>query len=170
MNQVLDALEESAGRAAETINTPPLNVAELRLEWQAIQRSMAGLSPDKLPATQRLEANWRELQQTAQREGRSVFEIGALVALDTLTRLPGGAAWFGRSAGVAARRTGEVFVENILEHYSDTLEAMRQEGLSRWWMLQFRPYLAGAAKQFSPEKGSWTQRFLSARRRAERPR
>jgi hypothetical protein len=169
MNQVLDALEESAGRAAETINTPPLNVAELRSEWAAIQKSMAGMSPDKLPAIHRLEANWSELQQTARQEGRSVFEIGALVALDTLTRLPGGAVWFGRSAGIAARRTRDVFVENILEHYSDTLEAIRQEGLARWWMVQFRPYLAGAAKQFSPSRGSWTQNLLGARRRDASP-
>lgn len=164
MNQILDALESSAGRAAETINTPPLNVKELRAEWQAIQTSLGGLAPERLPAIHRLEANWAELEQTARREGRSVFEIGALVALDTLTRLPNGFVWAGRTAGVAARKTGEVFVENILEHYTDTLEAMRQEGLARWWLLQFRPYLAGAARQFSPEKGSWTERFLKSRR------
>lgn len=164
MNQILDALESSAGRAAETINTPPLNVKELRAEWQAIQTSLGGLAPERLPAIHRLEANWAELERTARREGRSVFEIGALVALDTLTRLPNGFVWAGRTAGVAARKTGEVFVENILEHYTDTLEAMRQEGLARWWLLQFRPYLAGAARQFSPEKGSWTERFLKSRR------
>ncbi len=165
VNQILDALEESAGRAAETINTPPLNINELRAEWSAIQRSLRGMAPDKLPGVPRLEGQWRELQQTARDERRSVFELGALVALDTLTRLPDGFVWAGRSAGVAARRTGEVFVEGILEHYSDTLEAIRQEGLAYWWMLRFRPYLAGAARQFSPRKGSWTQRFLGSQRK-----
>lgn len=165
VNQILDALEESAGRAAETINTPPLNVDELRKEWSAIQKSLQGLAPERLPAVSRLEGYWRQLQRTARDERRSVFEIGALVALDTLTRLPDGFVWAGRSAGVAARRTGEVFVERILEHYSDTLEAIRHEGLARWWMVQFRPYLAGAARQFSPRKSSWTQRFLGSRRR-----
>lgn len=163
VNQILDALEESAGRAAETINTPPLNVGELRREWSAIQKSLQGLAAERLPAVPRLEGYWRQLQQTARDERRSVFEIGALVALDTLTRLPDGFVWAGRSAGVAARRTGEVFVERILEHYSDTLEEIRHEGLARWWMVQFRPYLAGAANQFSPRKSSWTQRILGSR-------
>ncbi len=165
MNQILDALEDTAGRAAEAINTPPLNTAELRAEWEKIQKSLGGLAPERLPGISRLERNWRELEETAARERRSVFEVGGLVALSALTRLPDGFIWAGRSAGVAARRTGEVFVENILEHYSDTLEAIRQEGLSRWWLVQFRPFLAAAAGHFSPEKGSWTQKMLGQTRR-----
>lgn len=165
MNQVLDALEDGAGRAAEAINTPPLNIGQLREEWSAIQNSLRGIAPERLPGIPLLESNWRKLEQAAARERRSVFEIGALVALDTLTNLPNGFVWAGRSAGVAARRTGEVFVERILEHYSDTLEEMRQEGLARWWLLRFRPYLAAAAGHFKPSRGSWTERVLRQSRR-----
>jgi len=161
MDQVLDALEETAGRAAETINTPPLDVAQLRNEWESIQKSARGLTPSRMPGIDAIERRWRDLQATAARENRSPFELSALIAFETLTKLPSGITWLGRSGLVAARTTGGVFAENILEHYSDTLEVIRREGLLRWWMRQFRPYLAAAARQFSPRKTSWTEKFLS---------
>jgi len=160
MDQILDALEETTGRAAETINTPPLDVAQLRKEWESIQQSARGLAPSRLPGIDTLERRWQDLLAAAAREHRSPFELSALIAFETLTRLPSGIAWLGRSSLVAARATGGVFAENILEHYSDTLEAIRHEGLARWWMHQFRPYLAAAARQFSPRKSSLTERLL----------
>ncbi len=160
VDQILDALEETAGRAAEAINTPPLDVAALRQEWAAIQSSARGLSPARLPGIDALERTWRDLDSTARRERRSVFELSALLALDAVTRLPRGVTWLGKSSLVAARVTGDAVATHILEHYSETLDKIRTMGLAHWWMVQFRPYLAAAARQFSPDKSSWTQRFL----------
>lgn len=160
VDQVLDALEATAGRAAEAINTPPLDVAALRQEWAAIQSSARGLNPSRLPAIETLERSWRDLTSTAHREHSSVFELSALLALDAVTRLPRGVTWLGKSSLVAARVTGDAVAIHILEHYSETLERIRTMGLAHWWMVQFRPYLAAAARHFAPDTSSWTQRFL----------
>lgn len=160
MDQILDALEETAGRAAEAINTPPLDVAGLRQEWAAIQNSARGLSLSRLPAIETLERSWRDLDSTARREGQTVFQLSALLALEAVTRLPRGMTWLGKSSLVAARVTGDAVATHILEHYSETLQTIRTMGLANWWMVQFRPYLAAAARQFSLDKISWTQKFL----------
>lgn len=164
MDQILDALEDTAGRAAESLNTPPLDTATLRREWAALQQSARGLAPSRLPRIDRLESSWHDLRYTAQHERRGAFELSALLALDAITRLPSGMAWLGRSSLVAARTTRGMVAENILEHYSDTLESIRTQGLAQWWRLQFRPYLRAAAHQFSPEKSSWTQRVLQRKK------
>lgn len=160
MDQILDALEETAGRAAEAINTPPLDVAGLRQEWAAIQNSARGLSLSRLPTIETLERSWRDLDSTARREGQTVFQLSALLALEAVTRLPRGMTWLGKSSLVAARVTGDAVATHILEHYSETLQTIRTMGLANWWMVQFRPYLAAAARQFSLDKISWTQKFL----------
>jgi len=160
VDQILDALEETAGRAAEAINTPPLDVAALRQEWAAIQSSARGLNPSRLPAIETLERSWRELDSAARHEHRSVFELSALLALDAVTRLPRGVTWLGKSSLVAARVTGDAVATHILEHYSETLQAIRSMGIAHWWMVQFKPYLAAAARQFAPNKSSWTERIL----------
>lgn len=89
-----------------------------------------------------------------------MFELSALLALDVLTSVPRGVTWLGRSARVAGRRTATVVSAALLDHYAETLAAIRRQGLTAWWGEQFRPYLAGAARQFSPRKSTWTERWL----------
>ena len=94
------------------------------------------------------------------REGRSVFELSTVMALSAVTRLPGQFVWLGKSARAAARRASQLLSVNILDHYTRTLEEIREQGLLPWWTREFRPYLAGAARAFHPEKRTWTERLL----------
>src|SRR5689334_10362539 len=43
VDQLLDGLEKTSSRLAETVNTPPLDVAGLRKEWQAIRGNASKL-------------------------------------------------------------------------------------------------------------------------------
>src|SRR5687768_12617794 len=40
VDQMLDGLERSAGRLAEAINTPPLDIAGLRKEWASLRKDL----------------------------------------------------------------------------------------------------------------------------------
>jgi hypothetical protein len=160
MDQVLDALEASTGRAAEAINTPPLDVAALRAEWAAVREPLRGMPR---PGIEILEGQWRDLRATALEEGRSVFELSSLMALSAVTRLPGQFVWLGKSTRTAARKASQLLSVNILDHYTNTLEEIRAQGLLPWWTREFRPYLAGAAKAFHPERRTLTERLLGRR-------
>jgi hypothetical protein len=162
MDQVLDALEASAGRAAEAINTPPLDVDALRAEWAAVREPLRAMPR---PGIETLERQWSDLRETALEEGRSVFELSSLMALSAVTRLPGRFLWLGRSTRAAARKASQLLSVNILDHYTNTLEEIRAQGLLPWWTREFRPYLAGAAKAFHPDRRTLTERLLG--RRAE---
>lgn len=157
MDQVLDALESSAGRAAEAINTPPLDVAALRAEWAAVREPLRGMPR---PGIEILEGQWRDLRATALEQGRSVFELSSLLALSAVTSLPGQFVWLGKSTRAAARKASQLLSVNILDHYTRTLEEIREHGLLPWWTREFRPYLAGAARAFHPEKRTLTDRLL----------
>ncbi len=165
MEEMLAALEGAAGMTAEAINTPPLDVAELRREWQSIRKSWYGLPAQKLIPAARIESVWIRLKTTASAERRSVVHLSSLLAFSTLTRLPGGFVWFGRSTKVAAIRAADMFTEQILDHYSTTLDSITQQGFTQWWAAEFRPYLAAAASQFSPTRRAWSEGILRDRNR-----
>ena len=82
VDQVLDALESASARAAESINTPPLDVAGLRAEWSDFRRSFERLPAASLPGIDKLEETWRQIRETARAEKRGVFELSALLALE----------------------------------------------------------------------------------------
>ena len=161
MDQILDALEETSAQAAASLNTPPLDVTSLRKEWNAVKASARGLAPRSrcLPSTSSPTAG-RTLRDTAATQHRTVFELSALIAFDTVKNFPKGVAWLGRTAEIAGRRTGQLLAYVLLDGYTETLAEIRTQGIVNWWAPKFRPYLLAAARQFSPSKRSWTQRIL----------
>lgn len=167
VDQILDGLERSAGRLAEAINTPPLDVSGLRREWSDLQKDVRTIPPRGLPSPEILWRSWNELKQTAAAQQRSVFELSSLVALSAVGRLPENARWLSRCARLATRRAGEFYATALLEHYRETLAEIQKIGYLSYWVREFRPYLRAAALQFSPRRSSLTQRLIQ--RSSSRP-
>jgi hypothetical protein len=162
VDQLLDGLERTAGRLSEAVNTPPLDVATLRAEWAELKRDAAVIPLPPLPAVR---ATWEDLKREAETQGQSVFRLSSVMAVAAVSQLPENVKWLSRCATSAARRTGQVFASGLLDHYRQTLMEIRETGYLAYGMREFRPCLRAAVAQFSPEKNSLTQNFLSKRRR-----
>jgi hypothetical protein len=160
MDQLLDGLERTSGRLAETINTPPLDIPGLRQEWSALRESARGLTPGSLPSLDMLTSLWGQLRGESERQQRSIFETSSMMAMAAVRALPQGARWLSASAKVGAARTGQVVAAAVLEHYRSTLDEMRQVGYAAFAARQLKPYVHAAAAQFSPKRQSWTERLL----------
>jgi hypothetical protein len=163
VDQLLDGFERSAGRLAETVNTPPLDVATLRQEWNQFRDEVRKIPVGNLPSPGTIRGEWQELKQEAAAQDRSVLELSAAIAVSAIRKLPDNARWLSRAARTSARRTGEVLAGALLDHYRTTLAEIRETGYLRYWMREFRPYLAGALQQFSPKRSSVTERLLKRR-------
>jgi hypothetical protein len=142
VDQMLDGLERTSTRLAATINTPPLDVAGLRKEWQAIREEARALQPASLPSREALTSVWTGLKTEASRQNRSIFEMSSMMAVS------------------AVRSTGQIFGRALLDHYGQTLKEIRQVGYATYAGRQLRPYVAAALGQFAPAKPTLTQRLL----------
>ena len=164
VEEMLAGMEDAAGRTAEAINTPPLDIGELRREWLDLRKAWFSLPAHKLIPGAKIEETWTKLNRAAAMTNRPVVQLSSLLALSALTRLPDGVAWLGKSTKVAASRAAGIFAEEILDHYSTTLDAIAEQGIAEWWAAEFRPYLAAAASQFSPGRKAWSERVLGGRK------
>ncbi len=162
VDQLLDGLERTAGRLTETVNTPPLDVASLRAEWAELRREASRIPSAAMPID-RLYSQWRELQQEAAAQERSVLQLSSVMALAAVRELPENVRWLSRAAQVCGRRTGEVLASGLLDHYRKSLGEIREAGYVQYWLREFRPYLDGAVEQFSTKRMSTTERFLRGR-------
>jgi hypothetical protein len=160
IDQLLDGLEQTAGRAALVFNAPPLDVAGLRQEWEAFRTSAGKIPPRNLPSADLVRRHWEELKEEARRQNRSVFALSSLVALAAVSRAPDNLRRLARAANRAAWHTGQMLADGLLDHYSQTLRDIRERGYAAYWAEQFRPYLRAAAGQFSPKHRSLTDRLL----------
>jgi hypothetical protein len=164
MEQVLDGLEKTSSHLADTFNLPPVDVAALRREWGRFMEEVQGIPPKRLPALDRVQRIWKDLQDSAKAQGRPVFMVSSAMAVSTVAHVPANLVWLSRAANSAARRTGKVLGEAILDHYTDALAEIGRTGFSAYWTREFRPYLRAAAGQFAPEHESATERLLRRNR------
>jgi hypothetical protein len=160
VDQILDGLESTSARLAETMNTPPLDVAGLRAEWHAIRKQASRIPPRNLPSVESLEAQWKELKATAILQKRSVLEVSALLALSAVRNLPENVQWLSKCAASAAKATGSLMASSLLGHYSEALRQIRAQGFLAYWMKEFRTYLNAARNQFSPARRSSIEKML----------
>lgn len=161
VDQILEGLERTSGRLASTINTPPLNVAELRAEWNALREDARGLRPARLPSPETIRGLWSQLQAESARQGRSVFETSSLLAVSTARALPKDVLRLGASAGVGAARSGQVLGAELLDDYRKTLDRLQEVGYAAYARRQLRPYVRAAMGQFSPGRSTLTERLLA---------
>ena len=164
VDQMLDGLEASAGRIASTINTPPLDVKALRQEWNAIKRDLSRIPPKNLPSFDTLRDLWTEIGNEARLQNRTVFEMSSVMALSAIVAIPRKARWLSASARLAVGKTSSVVAGVLLDHYRSTLKQIRETGYVRHAVHQFRPYLYGAAMQFSPKRRTLTEQLLQKKR------
>lgn len=160
IDQLLDGLERTSARLAQTINTPPLDVASLRQELREIREEARTLAPERLPSGEALTSLWSDLKTESARQEKSVFETSSMLALSAVRSLPQGARWLGASAVAGATRTGQVLAASLLEQYRATLEEVRQIGYTAYATQQLRPYVRAAASHFSPARSTLTERLL----------
>lgn len=164
VNELLEGLENTAARLAETVNTPPLDVEALREDWKKVSTEATRIPRAALPSAQRLSGEWKELKLEAARQGRSVLELSSLMAVAAVRSLPENARWLSRAAKTSGWKTGEILARGLLDHYQGTLNEIRKTGYVNYWLREFQPYLRGAVRQFSSERISLTERLLRNRR------
>jgi len=160
MEQVLGGLEKTSEHLALTLNMPPVNVAELRREWETLKTDLQSIPPGRIPGLDRIERTWDDLRMTARTQNRSVFKVSSLLAVSTLAHVPASVLWLSRATRSAAKRTTVVVGGAILDHYSEALTDIGNVGFGRYWQREFRPYLRAAAEHFSPDHSSFTERIL----------
>jgi hypothetical protein len=164
MEQVLDGLEKSSGLLATTLNLPPVDMPGMRREWDRLKAELRTIPPKNMPSLARVEQVWKTLQTSARQQGRPVFLVSSAIALSAVAHLPANVLRLSRAARSAARRTGKVIGEAVLDHYIQALAEMGRQGFVPYWTREFRPYLRGAAEQFAPDHGTLTERLLRRRK------
>jgi hypothetical protein len=160
VDELLDGLQRTSSRVASAINTPPLDVAGLRAEWDAIRAEARSLQPQGFPAAETINGLWADLKAESRRQGQSIFETSSMMALSAARSVPDGVRWLSASARTGAGRTGKILAGSLIDHYRQTLNDIRQVGYVTYAGRQLQPYARAAVRQFEPSRPTITQRAL----------
>ena len=136
-DDLLAALGNTSGQMADTIDIPPLALAEMRASLGQFRQHAEDL-PDPRDLTQ----IFAEMNRAAAEQNRSLLTVSSLVAAGAI------------QAGV---QLGNV---HLFSFYRNSLSTIRTEGVPAYVQRISQPYLEAAANHLRPSSGTHTQRLL----------
>ena len=159
IDDLLDAIQHGSGNAATLFDTPPLSSEELKRSLQETRDSLSKAEVSLLLPESEIDNYWSELKQLSEQEGVSLLGLSGAVTMHTLRKV--GTVGQGTLSGV--RVAGGLFNRLILGHYSEAVEDYQERGFYTALQEDSEPYITAMWNNFSPERATWTEEFVSGR-------
>ena len=122
---LLDAIGEASSGTADAFDTPPLSVEGLRETIQKTTESVGSIDPTKLIPQAEIAKMWSDMQEIADREDVSVFEVSSAVTMYALEQVN----TVTKGALTTIRVTGALIDRHLFEHYWAGLEQISEKGI-----------------------------------------
>ena len=164
LDDLLDRFSDLSGRMAETLDTPPLNVEDLKNTVKDLREKAAAAGEDlgKVIMTPKDMAKLMDEMRTVSREqGRSLWEVSTGMAL----HLTGKAERLATGTAMGVYKGVEVgarmaYREVVLDYFT-SLAVIRKVGLYRSLYRTWKPYIKAARGNFDARKLTFTELGLS---------
>ena len=137
VDDLLAALDKTAGQAADVIDIPPTAISDMRGSVALLQENA-----ELIPSPQRLAELFSQLNAAAREQRRSPLAVSTLVAAGAL------------QSGI---QLGSV---HIFAFYTEALDAIRAEGVSQYLGRISQPYIDAATGHLRRGKRTHTRRVV----------
>lgn len=157
MDDILDAIQRSSGSAASTFDTPPLSVEELKKTLTETREELRGADLTQLLPEAEVRRMWMEMQLVATQQDVSLLEVSSAMTMRMLDE----AKTVSSGALTGIRVAGGLFRRSVLEHYTDSLARIREQGFYETVAESYRPYVEAVWYNFAEERETWTEQLLN---------
>ncbi|MEX0937542.1 MAG: hypothetical protein WDZ59_06755 [Pirellulales bacterium] len=158
-SDLVTALGDASGIAANTFDTPPLSIDGLRETINDARKAAGRLDPASVIPQAEIARMWAEMNEIAQNEGVSLLNISSAMTLYSLQRI----GKFGGGALSGAKVAGNLLDRAVFDHYRGALIRLRTEGFYAMLAESSAPYIEAVWENFSCEKPTLTEDFVSGR-------
>jgi hypothetical protein len=154
---LLDALQEAASTMTTMLDTPPVSRADLEEISARLRRTYGEVFSETRNLADRLDSLWERMKKLDTTRGVDIERLDTLMASDMAARLKRGQA----AVGALKMTSSELFGEEILEGYRQTLDQAAEFGWRRYLLSAYWPFWQAAMNQFKGSAYTWTGSILS---------
>ncbi len=155
--ELISALEQASGKAAEVFDRPPISIDGLRKTIEETQHAVNQIDPTKLLPKAEIDQMWRQMELAAAQQNASIWDVSATISFMALNSIQ----TVGNGTLVGLEIATDLFQEKIVQHYWDGLRAIERDGLVPTLSRASEPYLEAVWNNFAMGRKSWTEQLLS---------
>ena len=123
------------------------------------QSAISEIDPAQVLPQAEVQRMWNDMQEIADRENVSLFDVSSAMALHSLDRV----ASVGRGALSSTRAMGRLFNRHVIDHYRTALGDLQEQGYYATLAATSQPYSDAVWTNFSTDKTTITEDLLSGK-------
>ncbi len=157
VHDLLGAVSHASAKTSEAFDTPPLSLEGLKQTIAETRAAITAGNKDELPTAEEVDRLWRQMREIADREGVDLLAVGGATTIQSLNRF----ATVSRGALSTVRVAGRLFDKHVLDHYTQSLAEIQQNGLFPSISASCEPYLTAVWDNFAPHRDTLTENLLN---------
>jgi hypothetical protein len=159
VSDLLDALQQTSGKAADAMDAPPINVAGIATTIAQMRAEIATVDPRKLIPQSEIARMWSEMEDAAAQADVGLWDVSTTMTMYAMNRIT--MTTRGALSGVTV--AGNLFDEHIIGHYAAALDEIGEHGLYATLAQASSPYLDAVWHNFDGQRETWTEEVVTGR-------
>ena len=159
VSDLVQALQSSSGKAADVFDTPPVSIDGIRTTIEQLADEIGKADPRKLIPQNEVARMWQEMEDAATKADVGLWDISTTMTMFAMNRV----TLTTRGALSTINVASSLFDEHILNHYSDALDEIADNGLYETLSTAATPYLGAVWQNFEADRETWTEELLTGR-------
>ncbi len=156
VDDFLSAMQKATGDAATTLDRPPFSMEELQTVVAQTRESLSKADLRKLVPETEVTHYWESLNSVATRDHVTMLDAATAVAMHTAEQ----ASVITHSAVTGVKVAGNLFEQNVFQHYRVGLQKLHDEGFLQVVASTYTPYVSRIWENYAEDKQSWTEALL----------
>jgi phage pi2 protein 07 len=154
---LLAALEKAAGIAAKMFDQPPLSIQGLRKTIDETKSTVSQVQRERLLSYSEIDQLWRQMELAARDQNASIWDVSATISILALNNIQA----IDEGGLVSLEISGNVYQEQIIDHYWEGLRAIERHGLLPTLSRSSRPYVEAVWTNYALDRKTWTEQLIS---------
>lgn len=159
VDDVLHAIQNTSGDAASLFDTPPLSVEQLRETLDRTRESLTSVDYTSILPEPELRQFWNKMQEISTANNVSLLGVSGALAMNTL----GSLETVARGTLTGVKVAGGLLNQNVIGHYTASLQRIRDKGLFESLHETSEPYIEAVWNNFSADRATWTKDLLTGK-------
>ncbi len=159
VSDLLDALQQTSGKAVDVMDTPPINVLGISSTIIQLRDEITKADPRMLIPQSEVARMWAEMEAAAAKADVGLWEVSTTMTMYAMNRI----TITTRGALSTVTVAGSLLDEHIIGHYAGALNEIGEHGLYSTLASSSAPYLEAVWHNFDGERETWTEELVTGR-------
>ena len=157
--ELLSTISEASGKTVGHLDTPPISLEGLKQTIAETTENIGRIDPTQIIPQSEIRRLWTDMENVASQQDVGLFAVSSAMTMYSLEQVSTAT----RGALTTIRVTSRLVDQHLIQHYTDALDRIGNEGIYAMVSESAGPYIDAVWQNFAGDRGTITEDLVSGK-------